>query len=139
MRELFCFVLKKGMIYPSKIMILNVVILLITQEHANVNATISAQRRNQCGVIPKRQRRRRCSSTSITIYTPSTAMHSNDLLKSLQFLLRLLADIPHEIRAFRIFFVNSIVLKDRIKIISARYRSFDVSLLRNLGFVCVKM
>ena len=44
------------------------------------------------------------------------------------------------ITAFCIFFVNSIVilvLKDRIKIISARYRSFDVSLLRNLGFVSV--
>jgi len=36
--------------------------------------------------------------------------------------------------------VNSvviIVLKDRIKIISARYKSFDLSLLRNFGFLCV--
>jgi MFS family permease len=47
--------------------------------------------------------------------------------------------------AFRItaiitFAVNSIVivvLRDRIKVISARYRSFDLSLLRNLGFVSV--
>jgi MFS family permease len=44
------------------------------------------------------------------------------------------------ITAICIFTVNScviIVLKDRIKIISARYRSFDVSLLRNMGFVSV--
>src|SRR5438046_9493684 len=46
------------------------------------------------------------------------------------------------ITAFCIFFVNSIViivLKDRIKVISARYRSFDLSLLRNFGFVSVIM
>lgn len=44
------------------------------------------------------------------------------------------------ITAICIFCVNSvviIVLKDRIKIISARYKSFDLSLLRNLGFLCV--
>jgi len=44
------------------------------------------------------------------------------------------------ISSFCMFFVNSIViflLKDRIKIINAKYKSFDLSLLRNLGFVCV--
>lgn len=44
------------------------------------------------------------------------------------------------ISSFCMFFVNSIVivlLKDRIKVINARYKSFDLSLLRNLGFVCV--
>jgi MFS family permease len=46
------------------------------------------------------------------------------------------------ITAICIFAVNSIViivLKDRIKIISARYKSFDLSLLRNLGFLAVIM
>ena len=44
------------------------------------------------------------------------------------------------ITAIVILAVNSIViivLKDRIKIISARYKSFDISLLRNIGFLCV--
>jgi MFS family permease len=44
------------------------------------------------------------------------------------------------ITAITVFFVNTIViivLKDRIKVISARYRSFDLSLLRNMGFVSV--
>ena len=44
------------------------------------------------------------------------------------------------ITAICIFTVNSVVvvvLKDRIKVISARYRSFDISLLRNLGFVSI--
>ena len=38
------------------------------------------------------------------------------------------------------FVVNSVVIlvmRDRIKIISAKYKSFDLSLLRNLGFVSV--
>jgi MFS family permease len=44
------------------------------------------------------------------------------------------------ITAICIFVVQTIViilLKDRIKVISAKYKSFDLSLLRNLGFVSV--
>lgn len=44
------------------------------------------------------------------------------------------------ISAILMFAVNSIVilvLRDRIKIISAKYKSFDMSLLRNFGFVSV--
>ena len=44
------------------------------------------------------------------------------------------------ITAICVFVVNSIVilvLKDRIKVISAKYKSFDLSLLRNMGFVSV--
>jgi MFS family permease len=44
------------------------------------------------------------------------------------------------ITAILMFAVNSIVilvLRDRIKIISARYRSFDISLLKNFGFLAV--
>jgi MFS family permease len=35
------------------------------------------------------------------------------------------------------FRISSFCIKDRIKIINAKYKSFDLSLLRNLGFVCV--
>lgn len=44
------------------------------------------------------------------------------------------------ISAILMFAVNSIVilvLRDRIKIISAKYRSFDIRLLKNYGFVAV--
>jgi len=46
------------------------------------------------------------------------------------------------ITAICIFVVNSVVivvLKDRIKLISAKYKSFDVSLLKNPGFLSVIM
>lgn len=46
------------------------------------------------------------------------------------------------VTAICIFVANAvviIVLKDRIKVISAKYRSFDISLLRNFGFVSVIM
>ena len=44
------------------------------------------------------------------------------------------------ITAICVFVINTIViivLKDRIKLISAKYKSFDVSLLRNYGFISV--